>query len=230
MEVPMQNQLPHPLLAAEQSDAKMLKVCFLCALTAHVVVLLIPWKKEPLLPEPPPVVETVPIVPFDLEPPELTVRNVAEVETRTRRVLVPTEDPDDVILEPIDEVSIPDIPPEFEHEGEQLYLETAEPPAPGIHDSWERDLVLPVRLEGSADPDYPELGVLSRTGGIVTLQAVVDETGRVVELEVLRAPRPDPGFSRAALDAVASWRYRPGMVNGRPVAVRMTVSVEFSLR
>jgi len=230
MEVPMQNPVPHPLLAAERSDARILKVCFLCALTAHVLVLLIPWKKEPLLPELPPVVESIPIVPYDFEPPELPVRTVDEVEPGKRRMLIPSEDPDDDMLEPVDDVSVPDIPPVFDDEGEELYLEDTEPPDTGIHDSWERDLVLPVRLEGGADPDYPDLGVLSRTAGVVILQAVVDESGRVVELEVIRAPRPDPGFSQAALDAVAAWRYRPGTVNGRPVAVRMSVRVEFSLR
>jgi protein TonB len=231
MEVPMQNPVPHPLLAARRSDARILKVCFLCALTAQVLVLLIPWKKEPLLPEPPPVVESVPIVPYDFQPPELSVRTVVEVEPHERRMLIPSEDPDNDMLEPVDDVSVPDIPPAFDDDaGEPLYLENTEPRDSRIHDSWERDLVLPVRLEGAADPDYPELGVLSRTAGVVLLQAVVDESGRVVELEVIRAPRPDPGFSQAALDAVAAWRYRPGTVNGRPVAVRMSVRVEFSLR
>ena len=37
------------------------------------------------------------------------------------------------------------------------------------------------------------------------------------------------GFAAAALDAVATWRYRPSLHRGRPVAVRMLVYVDFEL-
>ncbi len=226
----MQNTAPHPLLAPQRSDAKILKICFLCALTAHIVVLVLPFKQAARIPEPPTDPGAVAIVPFEFEPPEIAVRSGVEVEPTTRRIAIPTEDPDVEMLEPVDEMVFQDLPAVPDGDGEPLLLDDPEPPDPGIHDSWERDLVLPVRLQGSVDPDYPRLGVLSRTGGVVILEAVVDESGRVVDLQVLRAPAPDPGFSQAALEAVAAWRYRPGTVNGRPVAVRMSVRVEFSLR
>ena len=226
----MQNTAPHLLLVPGRSDAKILKICFLCALTAHVVVLVLPFKKaahvQELSTDPGPVA----IVPFEFEPPEIPVRPSVEVEPTTRRIPILSKDPDVEMLEPVDEMVFQDLPAVPDGDGEPLLLDDPEPPDPGIYDSWERDLVLPVRLQGSVDPDYPKLGVLSRTGGIVILEAVVDETGRVVDLQVLRAPAPDPGFSQAALEAVAIWRYRPGTVNGRPVAVRMSVRVEFSLR
>ncbi|MBD3869580.1 MAG: TonB family protein [Acidobacteria bacterium] len=225
----MQNTVPHPLLAAPRSDGKFLRVAFLFALTVHVIVLLIPWKKEPYVPQPEPVIEGIVLTPYDIEPPQPEVRNIVEIEPRTRKVPLPSADPEPEMLEPLSEEVYVDQPVAYEGETDELLLDRPEPPAPGIYESWERDLVLPVRLASSADPEYPELGVVSRTGGMVILQAVVDETGRVVELEILRAPVPDVGFSQAALDAVAAWRYRPGTVNGRPVAVRMTVQVEFSL-
>ena len=225
----MQNPAPRPHFIAERSDGIILKVAFLCALAAHIAILVMPWKKEPHIPEPPVIDGSIPIIPYDFEVPERPVRNVAEVEATTRRVPVPSTDPDQEMLEPMDEEIYVDQPVVMDGEVDELFLDGPEPPPPGVYNSWERDLVLPVRLESSADPEYPELGVLSRTGGTVVLQAVVDETGRIIELEVLRSPVPDPGFSRAALEAVATWRYSPGTVNGRPVAVRMTVRVEFSL-
>jgi TonB family protein len=225
----MQNTAPHPLLITRHSDGRFLRIAFLCALTAHVLVLLIPWQKDPYVPQPEPVIEGLVLTPYDLEPPEIVVRNIVEVEPGVRKVPLPDSDPDREMLEPVTEEIQVDLHVPFDGETDELLLDGPEPPAPGIYDSWERDLVLPVRLEGSVNPEYPELGVVSRTGGMVILQAVVDETGRVVELEVLRAPVPDVGFSQAALDAVAAWRYRPGTVNGRPVSVRMTVQVEFSL-
>ena len=225
----MQNTVPHPLLAAPRSDGKFLRVAFLFALTVHVIVLLIPWQKEPYVPQPEPVIEGFVLTPYDIEPPQLQVRNIVEIEPRTRKVPLPAADPEPEMLEPLSEEVYVDQPVVYDGETDELFLDRPEPPDPGIYNSWERDLVLPMRLESSADPEYPELGVVSRTGGMVILQAVVDETGRVVELKILRAPVPDVGFSQAALDAVAAWRYRPGTVNGRPVAVRMTVQVEFSL-
>lgn len=226
----MQKPVPHPLLAARRSDGRILKIAFLFALAAHVAVLLMPFKKRPLIPEMPSKPEITPTIPIHFKPPEIIRHTVAEVETVERRIPLPADDPDETMLEPVDEIQVPDLPPVFEGGEEALLLVDPEPPAQGIHPSWERNLVLPVRLEGGPEPDYPPLGMLSRTGGTVILQAVVDESGRVVELEVLRAPRPDPGFSQAALEAVSAWRYRPGTLNDRPVAVRMTVVVEFSLQ
>ena len=228
-EVPMQNPVSHPLLRAERSDGKFLRIAFLCALTAHIAVLIVPLKKQPYIPELPPDPGPTVLVPFEIKPPRLPEQTVVEVDTRPRKIPVPMDDPSDEMLEPLDEITVPDMAPVLDGEADELLLEDPEPPAPRVHDSWERDLVLPVRLPGTADPEYPQLGLLSRIGGVVVLQAVVDEEGRVVDLEILRVPVPDPGFSQAALEAVAAWRYRPGTVNGRPVAVRMSVRVEFSL-
>ena len=230
-EVPMQQQpVSHPLLATERSDGTFLRIAFLCALTAHVGILLLPWQKDPYVPEPPTASRAIVLVPTDIKPPKPLERTVVEVTRTERRIPLPMEDPSDEMLQPVDEDIVLDRPVLYDGEIDEPFLEDPEPPAPGIHDSWERDLELPVRLAGADDPQYPQLGVVSRTGGVVILQAVVDEDGRVVDLQVLRAPVPDVGFSRAALEAVAAWRYRPGTVNGRPVAVRMSVRVEFSLQ
>ena len=224
----MQTPAPHPLLAVRRSDGNVLKVAFLFALAAHVAVLLIPWKKDPIILELPP--DPIAIVPFDIKPPELTEMTVVRIETRVRRVPIPAADPESEMLEPVEEAISPDLPEPYSGDEELLLPDDAEPPAAGVHESWERDLVLPVRLSGTTDLKYPELGRVSRTGGTVILKAVVNRIGRVVELELLRAPVPDPGFSEAAMKAVSSWRYRPGTINGRPVSVRMSVVVEFSLR
>ncbi len=226
----MQTPAPHPLLAAPRSDGKILKVAFLCALAVHVAILLTPWKKDPYILELPPDPGPIVLVPFDIKPPELPEMTVVEIEARARRVPIPAADPEPEMLEPVEEAISPDLPAPFYGDEELLLPDNVEPPTPGIHDSWERDLVLPVKLSGSTDPKYPDLGVASRTSGTVLLQAVVTASGRVEDVRLLRSPVPDPGFSAAAMQAVSSWRYRPGTINGRPVAVRMSVVVEFSLR
>jgi protein TonB len=36
--------------------------------------------------------------------------------------------------------------------------------------------------------------------------------------------------SAAAMDAVRQWRYRPGMLNGSPIEIATTITVNFSLQ
>ena len=60
-------------------------------------------------------------------------------------------------------------------------------------------------------------------------QAVVQADGTVGHVAVLQTPGRGLGFEEAAMEAVRRWRYRPGMQNGRPVAVRFTVLMDFIL-
>jgi protein TonB len=56
---------------------------------------------------------------------------------------------------------------------------------------------------------------------------VIKLDGSVAEPSVISAPNSDLGA--AAMDAVRLWRYQPAMLNGQPVEVTTTVSVEFRL-
>lgn len=64
--------------------------------------------------------------------------------------------------------------------------------------------------------------------GIVPLDAVIGQDGLVHSARVLSA-HVHPDFAAAALDAVRQWRFSPTLLNGNPVDVVMTVSIEFSL-
>jgi protein TonB len=88
----------------------------------------------------------------------------------------------------------------------------------------------PVLLESSRVlPVYPEPARRAGVKGTVILEAVVQADGSVGEVQVLRSPGAHLGFDEAARRAVRQWHYRPGMQDGRPVAVRFTVVVEFIL-
>lgn len=68
-------------------------------------------------------------------------------------------------------------------------------------------------------------GMLVPTGTAeVILNAVVDETGNVTELSVVRSV---PTLDQAALEAVRLWRFEPARIGGVPVAARVTLVVEF---
>ncbi len=67
----------------------------------------------------------------------------------------------------------------------------------------------------------------ARVQGIVILEAVIGPTGRVTEVKVLRSV---PLLDEAAITAVKQWVYTPTLLNGVPVPVIMTVTVNFTLQ
>ena len=75
-------------------------------------------------------------------------------------------------------------------------------------------------------PVYPEIARLSRVQGHVTMEAVLDATGKVESVRVLSS---QPLLEEAAVRAVRQWRYTPTELNGVPVPVLMTITVRFSL-
>ena len=91
-------------------------------------------------------------------------------------------------------------------------------------------LVPPSLLPGTcALPGYPDLARRAGLQGTVILLAVVQADGTVGEIEVVKNPDQRWGFDLAAIAAVKMWRYRPALMNGRPVAAYIQVMVEFSL-
>lgn len=76
-------------------------------------------------------------------------------------------------------------------------------------------------------PLYPAIAQAARVQGIVIIQATIGVDGAVVDATVLRSV---PLLDEAALAAVRQWRYTPTRLNGEPVAVIMTVTVNFQLR
>ena len=76
-------------------------------------------------------------------------------------------------------------------------------------------------------PDYTRAAQMAGLEGDVVLEAVIDERGRVTDLQVLRGL--DPGLDQAAVDAVRRWRFKPSLRNGKPVKVFYILTVHFRL-
>lgn len=76
-------------------------------------------------------------------------------------------------------------------------------------------------------PRYPKAAQDAGIEGVVIAQIVVGPDGRVAEADLVRSI---PLLDEAALDAIRAWRYEPTVINGQAVPVRMTVTVNFSLR
>src|SRR5512145_1415745 len=117
---------------------------------------------------------------------------------------------------------IDDIEPDPVHEPSKLDvpLVAREEPA-----SASRASKAPRKLH-SVDPVYPDLARQARTQGVVILDVTVDEQGRVSDVAVLRSV---PLLDEAAIEAVRQWRYEPTLIDGSPVSVKFTVTVNFTL-
>jgi TonB family protein len=96
--------------------------------------------------------------------------------------------------------------------------------------------VKPARVGGSikaptkikdVTPVYPAMARTARVAGRGIVEAVIGADGKVVDAKVLRSI---PMLDQAALDAVRQWEYRPTLLNGVPVPVVMTVTVNFTLQ
>ena len=94
----------------------------------------------------------------------------------------------------------------------------------------------PVRVGGSirepkkfkhVPPVYPEIAQANRVQGVVILEVVIDPAGYVSDAKVLRSVDL---LDQAAVDAVRQWEFTPTLLNGVPVSVLMTVTVNFSLK
>jgi protein TonB len=62
--------------------------------------------------------------------------------------------------------------------------------------------------------------------GVVILEATIGPRGDVTAVRVLRGI---PLLDQAAIDAVKQWTYEPTLLNGVPVPVIMTVTVNYKL-
>ena len=74
---------------------------------------------------------------------------------------------------------------------------------------------------------YPAHAEAAGIQGTVLLQAVVRLDGKIGGLSVLSSP--DPELAEAAKQSVSQWLYQPTLLNGQPVEVITTVSVNFRL-
>ena len=76
-------------------------------------------------------------------------------------------------------------------------------------------------------PVYPPEAREARVQGVVILEVTLSRTGEVSDVEVVRST---PLLDEAAVAAVRQWRYEPTLVDGEPVSILMTVTVNFGLR
>jgi len=75
-------------------------------------------------------------------------------------------------------------------------------------------------------PDYSAAAKAAGIQGAVHLSAIVGTDGMVQQLDVLDGPAE---LIQAATDAVKQWVYKPTLLNGDPVQVQTTITINFTL-
>jgi len=200
----------------------------------HFLAILIPLPDKPVPALSPPPVEPPHHFRTILRPPDPPEQlepqpPVEQAEPEPPRIPIPFPDPPEqlpliefepVVVEPVglDEIDF----------DQPLGRIVPPPVVPAVFEPGESGLVLPIGIY-RPQPEFPEVARRMRLPGRVVLRAVVDSGGNVTDIEVIFATDPDLGYSEAAIEAVRQWRYQPGDLRGRTVAVRLTVVVDFDL-
>ena len=78
-------------------------------------------------------------------------------------------------------------------------------------------------------PSYTKAALVAEVQGVVWLQAVIRKTGKVDSFKVIQGL--DHGLDEQAIQEISTnWRFKPGMLDGKPVDVLATIEVQFNLR
>ena len=85
------------------------------------------------------------------------------------------------------------------------------------------------KIVNKVQPVYPASAKEAGSQGTVVLHAIIGMNGSPLSLRVVNSDI-DPELARAAVEAVSRWRYSPTLLNGQPIEVDTTISVNFTLR
>jgi len=200
------------------------------ALIAQVLAVgTLPTPHQPVL------YEAASVVPIDVQLPKPRIGPTAPQTTSYSTA--PTEAPDGVNAETEREhergVSAPGLIPGVESgppsniEGVGMVsILPPPPPEPAGPIRLHSGMKAPVKTTDVA-PVYPIIAKNAHVKGVVILEAVLNAQGGVESVRVLRSV---PLLDQAAVDAVQQWRFTPALLNGQPVPVVMTVTVNFTLQ
>jgi TonB family protein len=87
--------------------------------------------------------------------------------------------------------------------------------------------VSPPKLVTYRDPEYSEAARQNRLQGVVTLSLVVGPGGQTCDVRITRSL--DRELDEKAIEAVRTWRFKPAVKDGQPVAATLNVETQFHL-
>lgn len=213
-------------LLEDKEDNRTMNIALVVAAVLHLILLVV----QITLPEPVQAKEkkekklyVVQQVRFQPPPP----KQKQEIpKPKAKKVPIPDPTPDEPepirIDEPEPEIDmpevddivfgIPDAPP------------AAEPEGP-IHVGG--DVAAPEKIS-APQPQYTEIARKARIQGVVIVQAIVNKTGDVTNVKVLKGL--PMGLEEEAVKAIKRWKFKPATLNGKPVDVYYNLTVNFRLQ
>ena len=75
-------------------------------------------------------------------------------------------------------------------------------------------------------PEYPPVARINHITGDVVLHVLIDREGNISELTLISG---DPTLAESAVKAVRQWKYKPYLLNGKPVEVDTQVTVRYHM-
>lgn len=82
------------------------------------------------------------------------------------------------------------------------------------------------KLVSRSVPIYPAMAKETGVEGQVTIDAVIDPTGKLTSMKVVSGALL---LQQAALDSLRNWKYEPGYLDDKPVPVSTSITVKFRL-
>ncbi len=213
-----------------KDDRKPMKVAVILAVIAHVVffALTLPeGSQRPLKVGQKKAAYVVKQVRFKPPPPRVE-QQVPKRKEKKRVIPIPDPTPEEPEPIRLAEIDMPDL--DFTGDDDVIFGIPEGPPGPGFSGRALRmtgDITPPQKIFAPT-PRYTEEGRQSRTQGVVILEAIVDEEGNVVSVKVLKG-LPN-GLSEEAVQTAQMWKYKPALLDGKPVAVFLNLTIRFSLQ
>lgn len=213
-------------------ESAALRRAVIAAVVFHAVLLLTQW---PTFEKPQKIREAKPSKVFVVQQlryqPPAPQRREQIPKRKARKIPIPDPTPNDPEPLFLEELDVPEI--EMSVDTNLVFGIPDAPPGPSVAapnlDGVMRmgsGITPPVKLHAPR-PLYTEEARKARTQGVVLFEAVVDEEGNVIHVEVLQGL--PFGLTDTATKAVKTWKYKPATKDGKPVSVYINLVVRFWL-
>jgi len=187
---------------------KFVRIAFLGALLVHVVAFVV-WpeyiptayelrEKEMKVIELPPEIN-IPPPPQEIQRPQIPMEADPSEDVDEETTIAPTS---------LDMENLPPAPPPVT-DRKIKFVAFDTPPEPVFQ----------------ATPEYPRLAREAELEGIVVVVVTIDETGRVIDAEVVESP--SPVFNESAIAAARKSRFKPAKQRDIPVPCRISMRFNF---
>ncbi|MFP8488315.1 energy transducer TonB [Gracilimonas sp. Q87] len=148
------------------------------------------------------------------------------------RPMVPVEVPNDEIITD-DFIDL-----DAELDLDESFMELPPPPPPEVEDNSDEEEIfivveqMPELIGGLASLNkhitYPEMARRAQIEGRVIVEFIIDKEGNVRDPKIIRGI--GGGCDEVALKAVKKVKFKPGMQRGKPVLVRYSMPISFTLK